>query len=51
MSPAQVQDLGLELNVVHVEHISGDDRLAIPAEPAKGDGARGAELGEDIQIA
>ena len=37
--------------MVHVEHISGDNRLVVPAEPAKGGGARYAELGEDVRIA
>ncbi len=37
--------------MVHVEHISGDNRLVVPAAPAKGGGARYAELGEDVRIA
>ena len=37
--------------MVHVEHISGDNRLVVPKEPAKGGGARDAELGEDVRIA
>ncbi len=51
VSLAQSKDLGLEPDVVHVEDISGNDRLVVPAEPAKRGGAWYAELGEDVRIA
>ena len=51
VSLAQSQDLGLEPDVVHVEDISGNDRLVVPAEPTKRGRARYAELGEDVRIA
>ena len=37
--------------MVYVEDISGDDRLVVPAQPAKGGGARYAELGEYVRTA
>ncbi len=37
--------------MVHVEPIGGDNRLVVHAEPAKGRGARNAELSEDFRIA
>ncbi len=46
----QLQDFSLELNRVHLQHVAGDHRSVVSAQPTHYGGTRYAERRDDVHV-